>query len=351
MRIAVLGPLEVSNDDGAPVAVPGRQGAAAPGGAGRGRARRRQHRPHRRCRSGTATGRPPPASRCRSTWCVCAAPSSPTGRRARPGRYVVRRGAGYALAAGARTSTPCGSRDLAARGRARLAAGDPAEAARLLTTALDLWRGEPYGDWPDAPFADAERRRLAEIRTGAVTRAARGPARAGRARRGGRGAASGWWSRTRSSEEWWRLLVLALYRGGRQGDALAALARARARAGRGSSAPIPGRGCARSRRRSSRRTPRWTCTPARRRARPLAPPSDVAVVPVQGSGHLPGGRRRAVPRPEPRGHPAGGAARRRAADRGVGLERGRQVLAGPGRPAARSGGRRAPGSAAGAPSS
>ena len=59
-------------------------------------------------------------------------------------------------------------------------AGDPADAARLLTAALDLWRGQPYGDWPDLPFADAERRRLAEVRTGAVTGAA--PGRACRAR-------------------------------------------------------------------------------------------------------------------------------------------------------------------------
>jgi hypothetical protein len=41
---------------------------------------------------------------------------------------------------------------------------DPSGAAWLLTTALGLWRGEPYGDWPEAPFAQAERHRLDEIR-------------------------------------------------------------------------------------------------------------------------------------------------------------------------------------------
>ena len=61
-----------------------------------------------------------------------------------------------------------------------------------------------------------------------------------------------------------------------------------------SSAPIPVRGCARSRRRSSRRTRRWTL--AARRRPPERRPPDVRV-PVQGPGHLPGGRRRAVPRP------------------------------------------------------
>ena len=33
--------------------------------------------------------------------------------------------------------------------------------------ALALWRGEPYGDWPDAPFAEAERRRLTALRAAA----------------------------------------------------------------------------------------------------------------------------------------------------------------------------------------
>jgi hypothetical protein len=117
--------------------------------------------------------------------------------------------------------------DLSAQGRARLAMGDAAEAARLLTAALDLWRGEPYGDWPDSSFADAERRRLSEIRNGAVTALLEA-----RLALGEHGEVAAEAERlvveNPLQEEWWRLLALALYRGGRQGDALAAVARARA---------------------------------------------------------------------------------------------------------------------------
>ncbi|WP_067822057.1 BTAD domain-containing putative transcriptional regulator [Actinomadura kijaniata] len=52
-------------------------------------------------------------------------------------------------------------RELAARGRA---ADDPAERSALLGEALDLWRGEPYADFADAEFARAEVTRLAEER-------------------------------------------------------------------------------------------------------------------------------------------------------------------------------------------
>ena len=53
---------------------------------------------------------------------------------------------------------------LVERGSAMLAAGDGADAARLLSSALRLWRGDPYADWPDAAFARDERRRLEALR-------------------------------------------------------------------------------------------------------------------------------------------------------------------------------------------
>ena len=58
---------------------------------------------------------------------------------------------------------------LVERGSARLAAGDGADAARLLSSALRLWRGDPYADWPDAAFARDERRRLEALRAQAET--------------------------------------------------------------------------------------------------------------------------------------------------------------------------------------
>ena len=295
MRIAVLGPLEVSTDDGRPLPVPGGKerlllallAAAAPGVVSADRI----------IESLWNGDRPASARKSLQVHLVhlrsALEPDRPPGSS---GQYVVRRGAGYALAG--RTPTTSMPSASATSPPAAVPASPPgiaAEAARLLGTALDLWRGEPYGDWPDAPFADAERRRLAEIRTGAVTalleaRLALGEhadvaAELGAAARRGP-----------AHEEWWRLLVLALYRSGRQGDALAAVARARACSSR-SWAPTPDRGCGRSRRPSWPRTRRWTARPRPARAeRPAAAGRDAC--PVQGAGHLPGGRRRAVPRPD-----------------------------------------------------
>jgi WD40 repeat protein len=147
----------------------------------------------------------------------------PTGSA---GRYVVRRGPGYALAVERDEIDAVQFTDLIARGRARLTAGSPVDARDEIAAALSLWRGMPYADWPEAAFAESERRKLAEIRVTAVE----GRLDADLAL--GRHADiipeleqlvvdeplhEGWWSR----------LMLALYRAGRQGDALAAARRAR----------------------------------------------------------------------------------------------------------------------------
>jgi hypothetical protein len=63
------------------------------------------------------------------------------------GQHVVRRGSGYALAVDRDDVDWMRLSDAAARGRALLSSGDAAGAERSLTTALDLWRGEPYADW------------------------------------------------------------------------------------------------------------------------------------------------------------------------------------------------------------
>ncbi|SFH53255.1 Predicted ATPase [Actinopolymorpha cephalotaxi] len=57
---------------------------------------------------------------------------------------------------------------LAARGRAALAAGEYAEAAAVLRTAEDLWRGPALADAVDAPFAEAAAARLAALRLSAT---------------------------------------------------------------------------------------------------------------------------------------------------------------------------------------
>ncbi|MCM4080329.1 AfsR/SARP family transcriptional regulator [Paractinoplanes hotanensis] len=91
-----------------------------------------------------------------------------------------------------------------------------------LPEALSWWRGPAYADFPSAPWARAERARLAELRLHAVEvlAAARPPAEAVPDLEA-HVTEHPW------REEGWRLLALALYRTGRQGDALAVLRRAR----------------------------------------------------------------------------------------------------------------------------
>jgi hypothetical protein len=92
--------------------------------------------------------------------------------------------------------------------------------------ALGLWRGPAYADFPDEPWARGERARLSELRLQAVEQVAAGRLAAGRAAEAvaeldAHVTEHPW------REEAWRLLALALYRTGRQGDALAVLGRAR----------------------------------------------------------------------------------------------------------------------------
>jgi DNA-binding SARP family transcriptional activator len=53
---------------------------------------------------------------------------------------------------------------LAADGHALLEAGDHRRAAAVLAESLTLWRGPVLDDFGDAPFAQAERARLEELR-------------------------------------------------------------------------------------------------------------------------------------------------------------------------------------------
>ena len=108
----------------------------------------------------------------------------------------------------------------------RAAALPPEGALPLLQRALDPWRGSAYADFPEAPWARAERARLTELRLGALEHLARVRLDLGQAARAvpdldAHVAEHPW------REDAWRLLALALYRTGRQGDALAVLRRAR----------------------------------------------------------------------------------------------------------------------------
>jgi predicted ATPase/DNA-binding SARP family transcriptional activator len=115
---------------------------------------------------------------------------------------------------------------LVADGRRALAAGEAERAAALLREALGLWRGPALGDLASAPFAPTEIARLEEQRLAAVEARMEADLAAGRH--------SELIAELRqlTSEHAWRerlhsQLMLALYREGRQAEALEAYRQAR----------------------------------------------------------------------------------------------------------------------------
>lgn len=98
---------------------------------------------------------------------------------------------------------------------------------KLLEQALALWRGDPYGDLPELAPAEAERRRLVERRLQAIESLVDA-----RLVLGQHAQLTGWLEALVAEhplrERLWGALMLALYRSGRQADALAAYGRVRA---------------------------------------------------------------------------------------------------------------------------
>jgi DNA-binding SARP family transcriptional activator len=105
---------------------------------------------------------------------------------------------------------------------------DAAAVHARLSDALAAWRGPAFQEFSGLPWADLEASRLEELRLAATEKRADAALRLGRAAQIvadlDQLAAE-----HPLREESWRLLALALYQSGRQGDALAALRRARAR--------------------------------------------------------------------------------------------------------------------------
>ncbi|MGI5245740.1 BTAD domain-containing putative transcriptional regulator [Dactylosporangium sp. CA-139066] len=139
------------------------------------------------------------------------------GARSR-GAVIASRGAGYAVLLEPTAVD-------AWRFEAMVRDPGPDPVARL-SEALALWRGAAYAEYAAEPWAEAEATRLNELREVARDQLA--------AARLARGEAAVLVPELETlvaaaplREERWRLLVLALYRANRQGDALAALRRAR----------------------------------------------------------------------------------------------------------------------------
>ncbi|WP_141579807.1 AfsR/SARP family transcriptional regulator [Actinomadura sp. WMMA1423] len=137
-----------------------------------------------------------------------------------PPRLLVTEGPGYALRAGPDAVDAWRFERVVASDR------PPAELAGALDEALGWWRGPAYAEFADEPWARAEHSRLAELRLRAVERRAEARLARGLAAEAvpdldAHVAEHPW------REDAWRLLALALYRAGRQADALAVLQRAR----------------------------------------------------------------------------------------------------------------------------
>src|SRR5688500_13469917 len=115
---------------------------------------------------------------------------------------------------------------LRAEGRDALERGDPGGAAERLRAALGLWRGEALGDIGFEPFVQAEAARLEGLRLDAVQDRIDADLSTGRGTE-----LVGELERLVAAEplreRFWSQLMLALYRSGRQAEALDAYRRAR----------------------------------------------------------------------------------------------------------------------------
>jgi len=149
------------------------------------------------------------------------------GRPARaPSRVLVSQPPGYRLVVGAGDLDAARFAALAEEGRRLLGAHRAAAAARVLREGLALWRGPALAEVADEAFAQAERNRLEELRVAALE-----DRLAADLDLGGHAAAVAELEelagRYPFRERLHGLLMLALYRSGRQAEALQAFADAR----------------------------------------------------------------------------------------------------------------------------
>jgi DNA-binding SARP family transcriptional activator/ABC-type transport system substrate-binding protein len=133
---------------------------------------------------------------------------------------LIRRGGGYLLRVGQGSLDLVRFEEQTEAGERALAEGRPAEAARLLNQGLGLWRGEPLAEFAGRDFADAEAVRLKERRLAAL--GARIDADLALGREAAiTGELESLVDANPFRERFCAQLMLALYRAGRQGEALA----------------------------------------------------------------------------------------------------------------------------------
>ena len=142
------------------------------------------------------------------------------------GLAVVTLADGYCLRAGPGAVDAVLAESLIGEGRGEMAGGDPAVAARLLRRALGLWRGPALGEFADRPFAAAEALRLDELREAALEDLFDAELAQGRHHEVVGGLEALVTSGPLRERRWGQLMV-ALYRDGRQAEALGAFGRLR----------------------------------------------------------------------------------------------------------------------------
>ncbi len=133
---------------------------------------------------------------------------------------LITRGQGYTLGPQADADVDR-FESLLAEGRVALAAADANSAARALRAALALWRGAPFADFSYESFAQAEIARLQELRLDAIEDRVEADLQLGHARELV-SELEALVAEHPNREHFLSQLMLALYRGGRQQDALAA---------------------------------------------------------------------------------------------------------------------------------
>ncbi len=143
-----------------------------------------------------------------------------------PDAALIARGGGYALVAGPDQLDAARFERLAGAGRDALEHGEPAAAASRFREALGLWRGRALADVAEVEPLAREGARLEELRLLATEGRVDADLALGQHAEV-IGELEGLVAEYPVRERLWRLLVLALYRAGRQADALAAYRRAR----------------------------------------------------------------------------------------------------------------------------
>jgi predicted ATPase/DNA-binding SARP family transcriptional activator len=184
------------------------------------------------------SGAPPPsaeltlrslASRLRA---VLAPPGDPSpsgnGVAPRGEDVLLGRDGGYLLRVAPGATDSASFERLLADGRAALAAGQPARAADALGAGLALWRGRAFDEVADAPLAEAVALRLEQARIEAVEELAEAQLAAGRPAQA-LATLEPHLAAHPFRERGWERLMLALYRLGRQADALSVYQRVRQR--------------------------------------------------------------------------------------------------------------------------